>query len=127
MPTYECNECDVTTCKIVVEDGCEVETDYVNECVQDYGSCTADFILVAIKKLISGIDKESDTRENEFIDNVLKYDGDLSQSDIDEARSRIGLLHAKPEGFEGCECADVLFISPAGKDAMDLKVECCNE
>ena len=43
MPTYKCDECGETTCRIVVEDGYEVETEYIDECLQDYGSYTAYF------------------------------------------------------------------------------------
>lgn len=46
MPTYKCDVCGVTACEIVVKVGYEVETEYLDECVQDYGSYVAEFVLV---------------------------------------------------------------------------------
>ena len=45
MPTYKCDICGKTTCRIVVEDGHEVEPEYTDECLQEYGSYTAYFEL----------------------------------------------------------------------------------
>lgn len=81
-----------------------------------------------VQTLILNIDRESDTIESDFAKGALDYDGDFTQVDIDEARSRIGLLPAaKKNANDHSKCADVVYISPAGVDAADYEITCCAE
>ena len=81
-----------------------------------------------VQILIRNIDKKSDTIESDFAKSALDYDGNFTQVDIDEARSRIGLLPAsKINAHDHSMCADIIYISPAGVDAADYEITCCAE
>ena len=81
-----------------------------------------------VQTLILNIDSESDTIESDFAKSALDCDGDFTQIDIDEARSRIGLLPAaKQNANDHSKCVDIIYISPAGVDAADYEITCCAE